>query len=314
MSAVLVVDAGCDLPKSYLDENNIQVLPITVLIDGKEFVDNKDPEVLKNFFSEKLTSRDRKGYSVAWDSDEMSQFVLEKLVPKHDFALVETITKSRSPLFDNAREASFKVLGAYKNHQPDRRIPSFAMRVINTGTLFAGQGLLAVKTNQLIKSGVTKCELRRSVDKFKEQVYSYAVPPDVAYLRSRIKLRGDTSISWAAATIGKALHVTPILCGREDDTFPVAKVRGHAKAINLMFDVACKRIREDSLTMNTVVLSIADEIEKLEQFEGYARLKSCCEQHDVELITCMMGLTGCVNLGPGTISISVACEKAPHEE
>jgi DegV family protein with EDD domain len=311
MSAVLVVDAGCDLPKSYLDENNIEILPITILIDGKEFVDNKDPEVLRDFFSQKLTANDRKGYSVAWESDEMSQFVLETLVPDHDFALIETVAQSRSPLFSNARDASFKVLGEYKKYKANPNT-TFGMRVINSGTVFAGQGLLAVKSSQLIKEGVTKSELRKSVEKFKDSVYTYAVPPDVAYLRSRIKQRGDKSISWAAATFGKALEITPILCAKDDDTFPVAKVRGHTKAINLMFSVACKQI-EKGLVHNTVVLSIADEVEKLNDFQGFARLQSLCEEKGVELITCMMGLTGAVNLGPGTISIAVACEGAPHE-
>ncbi|MCG8439849.1 MAG: DegV family protein, partial [Pseudomonadales bacterium] len=44
MKIGLVVDSGCDLPKDYIDANNILVLPVPIRIGKEIYVDDRDPQ------------------------------------------------------------------------------------------------------------------------------------------------------------------------------------------------------------------------------------------------------------------------------
>ena len=51
MKIGLVVDSGCDLPKDYLDANNILVLPVPIRIGKEIYVDDRDPQRARDFYT-----------------------------------------------------------------------------------------------------------------------------------------------------------------------------------------------------------------------------------------------------------------------
>ena len=53
----IVVDSACDLPREFLQEHRITVLPISVRIGDETLVDDRDPEVTRRFLDENLGAR-----------------------------------------------------------------------------------------------------------------------------------------------------------------------------------------------------------------------------------------------------------------
>jgi len=42
MTVKIITDSACDLPDNLIEENDIEVIPLLVQLDGKELVDGKD--------------------------------------------------------------------------------------------------------------------------------------------------------------------------------------------------------------------------------------------------------------------------------
>ena len=53
----LTVDSSCDLPREWLDEHHVVVLPTTVKIENTTFADERDPIATLRFYRETLGTR-----------------------------------------------------------------------------------------------------------------------------------------------------------------------------------------------------------------------------------------------------------------
>jgi len=311
MRVGLLVDSACDLPHRFFQDNDVFILPISIKIDGKLFVDDHDPVRTLDFYRSGLIEKGHDAETVPFTAEQIRQLFLDKIVTEYDFAFCETITRVRSPIYDNATTAMQRIVAEYRARREAAGRPGpFSMRVVNSRTLFCGQGILAAHTVRLINSGVPKNDLRRRVDEFTNNIYGYVVPADLYYVRERARKKGDKSVGMLATMLGKAFDITPILGGRNDETFPVAKVRGFDTAVARVFDYAVKRIRKGLLTPY-VCVTYAGDPDMIRQLPGFDRLEAAAREHDIELMTTVMSVTGGVNVGPGTVGLALAAE--PHE-
>lgn len=137
----LVVDSACDLPLEYLQQN-FTTLPITVKIGNAVLADQRNEQATLEFLdaqsSELIAQAETQPFSV----QQVQDLFLRKLVIDYDYVFCMTITKSRSPVFENTAQASFAILNEYKAPRSAAGINTpFALRVIDTGSLFAGQAV-----------------------------------------------------------------------------------------------------------------------------------------------------------------------------
>ena len=308
MRVGLAVDSACDLPLAFLEENNIFVLPITVHINGKSYVDTRDPRRTADFYRSGMLTKENAAETKAFSSDEIRNLFLEKVVVDYDFAFIETITQARSQVYSNTIDAMLRISGEYRQRRQQAGVEGpFSMRVVNSRTLFAGQGVLAVETVRMIRQNVPKNELRRRVEEITPKVYTYVVAPDIYYLRERARARGDKSVSWAGAFLGNLLEVTPIICANDDNTWPVAKIRGFDNAVQKLFANAEQQIR-GGLLSPYICVSYAGDHGMIGQLPGFDSLQRTADAHDVEVLTTMMGIAGGTWVGPGTVSLGMAAE------
>ena len=309
----LVVDSGCDLPKSYIDENNILILPISVRIGDELYVDSRDPERVTEFYNRQSIDKSHSAETVPFSVEQIKDLFLDQVVTNYDYALVQTIAQSRSPIFANATEASHAILREYKPIRKQAGVDGpFALRVIDSQTLFAGQAALAAETVRLIKAGTKVHEIRKTVEDLASKAHGYATFPDLYYVRERARAKGDKSISWLGALMGGALDIKPILCGGRDETFPVAKVRGYDTAVERIFEFAAKRIREGLLSP-IVCVSYAGDAQVIKQLPGFDTMAQAAREAEVEVMTSQMSITGGVNLGPGALTVGFICEPRDFE-
>lgn len=311
MRVGIVVDSACDLPKPFIDRSAIEILPISVRIDDVVQVDHRDEDATLGFLHSHIAERGVSAETIPFTVEQIRDLFLQKLVIDYDYVFCMTITRTRSPIHDNAQKASFAILNEYKairaaagNNTP------FALRVIDTQTLFCAQGILPVEAVRLREAGEHPPKIRARLEQLAANTYGYLVPRDLYYIRNRARMKGDRSVSLLSAALGTALDIKPVLRGWRGETGPVGKVKGFEPAAQKMFDFARRRVAAGLLTP-TLTLCYGGELDEMRALPGYTQLRDACDAQNIEVFESVMSLTGMVNVGKGAVVVGFAAE--PHK-
>lgn len=304
----LVVDSACDLPLQYLDDNDVVVLPITVRIGDAVLADRRDPQVTLEFLRSHVAQGGAGAETTPFSVQQIRELFLDRLVVDYDYVFCLTITRTRSPIHENAQQAGFAILADYRPvREAAGNATPFALRVVDTQSMFAGQGITAVEAVRLRAADEAPARIRARLEHLALHTHAYLVPPDLQYLRARTRARGDRSVSLLSATLGSALDIKPVLHGYRGETGPVAKVKGFEPAVEKLFGFTAARIREGLLTP-TLCLSYGGELDRLRALPGYEALRSACEERGIEVFESVMSLTGMVNVGKGAVAVGFAAD------
>lgn len=307
----VVVDSACDLPKSFLDQHRITILPITLRIGEHTFHDNRDVAVTQSFYREHFGQRGQDAETAPFTVEQIRELFLQRLVLEYDHVLVLTIAASRSPIHENATQAAHAILTAYRPVREKAGLQSpFSARVVDTQNLFAAQGVTAVEAVRLIRAGLPAAEVRERIEALVPDTYGYMLPRDLYFLRARAQKKGDRSVGWLGAAVGTALDIKPVIRGHRGETSPVGKVRGFEEGARKLFDFAGKRV-EAGLLAPTLCVSYGGDLKELEALPGYADLMAKCRAEKVELFASVMSMTGAINVGEGALALGFA--SPPHE-
>ncbi|MFT4256496.1 MAG: DegV family protein [Pseudoxanthomonas sp.] len=306
----IVVDSCCDLPHEYFEQHDIVILPITARIGEAVLADHRDEEATLEFLRQHVAERGHEAETTPFSVAQIRDLFLSKLVIDYDHVFCLTISKLRSQIHDNALQASFAILNDYKPvRQAAGHASPFALRVIDTLNLFAGQGVTAVEAVRLREQGANVAQIRARLEYLAERTYGYMIPRDLYYLRARARTKGDRSVGLLGAALGSALDIKPVLRAFNGVTEPVAKLKGFESSAQKLFEFAARKVREGLLTP-TVVLGYGGELAEMRALPGYARLREVCGQHQVEVFESVMSLTGMINVGKGGLGVGFAAE--PH--
>ena len=306
----LVVDSACDLPADYQKQHDIALLPVTVHIGEDTLTDLRDEQATLQFLHSHIAERGADAETAPFTVQQITELFLGKLVKDYDHVFCLTTSKTRSPIYENATQASFAILNEYRpiRHAAGHDTP-FALRVIDSQNVFAGQGVTAVEAARLIEGGEGVAKIRARLEHLALHTHAYLIAQDLHYLRARTRKRGDRSVSLLSATLGSALDIKPILHCNRGETGPVGKVKGTEAACQKLFDFAGKRVRAGLMTP-TLCLGYGGELEEMRALPGYDALRATCAEYNIEVFESVMGLTGMVNVGKGTLVVGFAAE--PH--
>jgi len=305
----LVVDSACDLPLEYLQRNEVTVLPITVRIGDAVLADHRDEQATLEFLNAHVAERGHEAETMPFTVQQIHDLFLQRLVIDYDYVFCMTITKTRSPIFDNATQASFAILNDYR---PVRAAAGhdtpFALRVVDTQNLFAAQGVTAVEAVRLRAAGEGAPKIRARLENLALHTHGYLVPPDLYYIRNRGRTKGDRSVGLLSAALGTALDIKPVLHCNRGETGPVAKIKGFNPAVQKLFEHVVQRIGHGDLMTPTLCLSYGGELDAMRALPGYDALRQACLVHNIELFESVMSLTGMVNVGKGALVVGFAAE------
>lgn len=306
----IVVDSACDLPVDYIEKHNIVLLPISVRIGEAVLADHRDEEATLSFLQAHVAERGHEAETTPFSVNQIRDLFLDRLVIDYDHVFCLTISKLRSQIHENAMQASFAILNDYKPvRQAAGHNSPFALRVIDTLNLFAGQGITAVEAVRMREEGANVAQIRARIEQLAENTYGYMIPRDLYYLRNRARAKGDRSVGLISAALGSALDIKPVLRAYRGNTEPVAKLKGFEPSVQKLFEFAARKVREGLMTP-TVCVGYGGELAELRALPGYAALKEACAEKDVEMFESVMSLTGMVNVGKGAVAVGFAAE--PH--
>jgi DegV family protein with EDD domain len=300
MKTAIIADSACALPKAMCDKYDISFVPIRYVVDEDTFVDECTEDNALQMFSSGALSRKHEVTTHAPEPEDFEQAIIEKIKEGNERVIVQTLNRTQGETYANANAAVAKV----KKQLDGREI---SVRVMDSRTVFAGQGLMAAETVRRLLKSKNEDQVRREMDTFSPKIHTYILPKEPLVALERSRTRNENSVGWTQAMIANTLGIHPIICNVNDHSEAVAKIWGFKKAAQALFKQASICV-EEGLLSPLVTINYAGALSELEQLPGYVELKQLCRKKKIMLVPSVMSVTGGVYSSVGSLSLALASD------
>ena len=221
---VITVNSTVDLPKEWLKERNVPVLPLKYTIDGQTYQDMEGLSA-KEFF-QKL----REGHMSVTSqiNPEEAREMMEPFLKEGKDVLHLAFSSGLSGSYNSVRLAAEEL----KEEYPDRKI-----LVVDSLCASLGEGLFVYKAVQMKEAGASVDEVAAWLEEHKQNFCHVFTVDDLFHL-----YRGGR-VSKAAAIVGTMINLKPLLhVDDEGHLIPLSKVRGRKKSLATLVSMMEERI------------------------------------------------------------------------
>lgn len=260
MSYKIIVDSGCDLTEEMEREMNISTIPFKIAIDDNEFIDDENFDMSLFLNTMKETSNPIK-------TSCPSPFDYESEVEKseEDGIFIVTISSKLSGSYNSANIAKNQIL----EMDPKKKV-----YVFDSKSASAGETCIALKINELIKSGLNFEEIVEKVEKEIENLKTFFI------LESLDNLIKNGRIKKTAGLIANVLNIRPIMIGINGEISLFEMNRGFKKSLSKLADALVNVV--DDFENRTLVISHVNALEKAEEFEK--KVRSLYNFKDIKIV------------------------------
>jgi DegV family protein with EDD domain len=223
MKIAIVTDSTAYLPTKIVEEHRIQVIPLTVTIDGNVYEEEID--ITSQDFYDKVRGD---GPLPKTSQPPVGKFVELYESLKSDFDAVISIHLSSgiSGTFAGAVQAA-------------KMVDNLDVHVFDSETSCHMQGFYVLRAAELANEGALLNDILAELNEMKTTMRAYFMVDDLAHLQRGGRLSG------AQALIGGLLQVKPILHFQEKVIVPFEKIRTRKKAMKRIADM----LAEDAAKM-----------------------------------------------------------------
>ena len=286
MAFKILTDSTADLPESWALENDVQILGLTIQLDGTTYETVGD----KKLTSEQLLSKMEAGSQPTTSQINVGQFedifrgYAEIGMPVLYIAFASVL----SGTYQSAVMARDMVLEDF---------PEAVIRIIDTKAASMGEGILVMKAVEAKAAGQSLEQVVALIKSLVPKVKTYFLVDDLNHL-----MRGGR-ISKTAALMGSLVNIKPVIAVKGDGRLDsVAKVRGKKKA---QTEVVCMTL-EDIADPRVVIAYAGADSQEVAQVLKNQLLAS--EQVN-EVLILPLGPVISTHTGPGTLGLfSIAHE------
>lgn len=281
MGIKIITDSSCDLPREYVDDNNIEVISLVLNLNGQIIKDDLGKTLSYKDFYQKM----RDGATPTTSQVNAHEF--EEAFIKHikngDSIIYISISASLSGTFNSANIAKNNLLEEY---------PEAKIELVDSLSASIGQGLLVLKACEMRDNGASIEEIVEWIEENKRKVIHTILIDDLNHLK-----RGGR-ISGATATIGGLLNIKP--SAYLDDEGKLAqgeKIKGKKKALRFL----ANEVKERAIDSENEVLYIChgDCQEEAESLRDII-------EHEVKFKNVIINYIGNVigaHTGPGALAV-----------
>ena len=218
---VILTDSCCDLSAGMAEDLELEVLPLSFLMEGKEYFNHLD---YRDIAAKDFYSRVRGGALGTTSAINVAVFTeaMTELVNQGKDVLCIAFSSGLSTTYQSAAIAASEVMSAH---------PGSKVLVCDSRAASLGQGLLVYLAVQEKRNGKSLEELRDFVEERKNHICHWFTVDDLNHLK-----RGGR-VSAAAALFGTMLQMKPVLHVDDDGhLIPVSKVRGRKASVSALLD------------------------------------------------------------------------------
>ena len=239
----IVTDINADLPASYLEEHEIEVMYLSYTIDQNTYSRGKELDY-KEFY--RLMREGKMPTTSQVNPDEAKRVFLEAMKESSEI-LCLSFSSGLSGTYNSARIAAEEMLEEY---------PDLKIRVVDSKCASLGEGLFVHKAVTMRAEGKSMVEtadwLEENISHF---VHIFTVD-DLNHL-----YRGGR-VSKTAAVIGTMVNIKPILhVDDEGHLVPIGKVRGRKKSLHELVYYMEKKVGNYLSNNDIIFISHGDCLE-----------------------------------------------------
>ena len=218
---IIMTDSCCDLSDEMAKELELNVVPLTVHLEGKDYPNYLDGSAISNA---EFYGAIRAGKVASTSAANVGQFQDAMR------AVLDTGKDIVCVCFSSALSTTYQsAVIAAENVAPD--FPERTIRVIDTLSASRGQGLLVYLAAQKKKEGLTLSQLGDWVEDNKLHVCHWFTVDDLNFLK-----RGGR-VSAATALVGTMLSIKPVMhTDNEGRLTMVGKARGRKASLKALLD------------------------------------------------------------------------------
>ena len=278
MTFKILTDSTADLPESWTQEHDVQVLGLTIQLDGQTY-ETVGPDKLT---SEQLLAKMESGSKPTTSQINVGQFedVFRQYAQEGTAVLYVAFASALSGTYQSAVMAREMVLEDY---------PEAIITILDSKAASMGEGLLVMKAVEARAAGQSLEQTADLLQSLVPRVKTYFLVDDLNHL-----MRGGR-ISKAAALMGSLVNIKPIIAVTADGSLDsVAKVRGKKKA-----QAEVVRMTLETISEPLVVIAYAGEKEVAENVKE--QLLASGEVTEVLILP--LGPVISTHTGPGTLGL-----------
>ena len=273
----IVCDSLSDVNKEYLEKYDIDVVPLTLILNGKEYRDSIDmrPEEFYKILREENAYPKTSQATYAQFKEVFDKYTKEgKTILYISGSAAATGTCQSAIMAKNDTEGE--------------------IYIYDSNNLTFGAGFFVVKAAEMINEGKNIEEVFEALDKIKEKYILMFSVDTLEYLKK------GGRISSTKATVGSLLNIKPILEVKDGLVSQVGQVRGKKNVINKMIDYIKDRLGDD-LDQEEVYIGYSDDLKEREKLTEIA--KEVFKPKKIEYF--MIGTCVGAHSGPGVGGILV---------
>lgn len=277
----MLTDSACDLPEDVIKEYDIDVMPIIVIDDDTEYLDN-------------VTIKPKTLY----DNMRKGKVYKTSQIPVNTFQdkFEEIAKEGRSTIyiaFSSGLSATYQSAVLTRDNLKEE-YPDLDITIVDSKAASLGHGLLVHKAAKMAKEGKSKEEILNMLSFYIDSIEHIFTVDDIEYL-----FRGGR-VTRTQAFLGGLLNIKPILEVTKDGKLRLLeKIRGKGKVLKRMLELMEQRSKGADLSLQTIGISHGDNLDNALKLKNMIEEKYGCKDFIINHIGCAIG----AHSGPGTIAL-----------
>jgi len=278
----ITTDSTADIPQDLREELGIAVLPLTILVREKEYRDGVD--ITPEEFYPILDAAEELPVS-SQVAQRLYMVLFEQAWREGCTDLIHVSINAKG---SGTYQAGVIAQEEFYEAHPEAK-ESIRIRLIDSGTYSMAYGIPVAEAARMARERAPV----REIEAFLEDWLAHARPMFVPLDLKCVKKSGR--ISPAAAFVGDAIGLKPLITFEDGEAKILGKARGEAKAINLLVETCLKERRPG--TSYALVHG--------RNLETFQRLKEACAQvmDQPPMAEYPVGCVISINTGPNMVGI-----------
>ncbi len=280
----IISDSACDLDKTLLEKNDIDVVPFYVTFNEKDYLKEYVDININEFYEKLLNNSD---ITVKTSLPSVHDYI-DKFTPylKNGEDILCCCLNSN---FSGSYQSALTASNILKEEFPNNKII-----VIDTKQATGSQGLFVLQAVRLRDAGYS---IEQSLEKLNEIIdYGFIifVVDTLEYLQK------GGRIGKVSAFAGTLLNIKPIIVLKDSELLPYTKARGRKKAISIVYETFIKNYKDK---LDDYEFAITQSVSEEECIKLKELLK---KEHSIECTNPFIDIGPTIgsHIGPNVLGIS----------
>lgn len=274
----IFADSACDLPKSFYEEAQVHLIPLHVLMDGKEYRDVIDISALEVYDGIRAGQQPKTSQA----SPEYFLDLWTSLAEAGEDAIYIAFSSELSGTYNTAVMMRDQVKEDY---------PNFKLDIIDSKCASLGYGLVVKEAARLRNNGASFEEVLEGANFYARHMEHLFTVQDLDYMAK------GGRVSKASAFIGGLLSIKPLLHVEDGKLIPIEKHRGRKRVLKRMLQLMEER--GDQISEQHIGINHSDDEEIALELKAAIEEKFNPKSIEMHMIGPVIG----AHVGPGTLSV-----------